>query len=206
MENKLKELTEKLYNEGIEKGKQQANEIIEEAKAEAERILTSAKETAEKLVKDAETEAQGKKQKIESELTLSSKQVLTKIKNDISSLISIQNVDEKVKASFKDKDFLQKLILKVVETWDKDSSTAVDLQLQLPEAYKKDLNTFIKSNCKKQLSKGLEVQFLDTIEEGLKIGPKDSSYTIEFSDESFVNFFNQYLKPMTREVLFGQES
>ena len=41
--NKLQELTQKLYNEGLEKGRSEAERLIAEAKAEAAKILAEAK-------------------------------------------------------------------------------------------------------------------------------------------------------------------
>ena len=38
MENKLQELTQKLYNEGVEKANEEADKIIKEAKAEADKL------------------------------------------------------------------------------------------------------------------------------------------------------------------------
>ena len=42
MQNKLQELTDKLYNEGLSKGRQEGEEILAKAKAEAEAIIAKA--------------------------------------------------------------------------------------------------------------------------------------------------------------------
>ena len=47
MENKIQELTEKIYAEGVEKGK-----------AEADRLVCEAKESAAEIVKKAQAEAE----------------------------------------------------------------------------------------------------------------------------------------------------
>ena len=39
MENKLQELTQKLYDEGLEKGRAEAGKLISDARAEAQKIL-----------------------------------------------------------------------------------------------------------------------------------------------------------------------
>ena len=44
--NKLQELTQKLYNEGLEKGRSEADRLVAEAKAEAAKILAEAKAEA----------------------------------------------------------------------------------------------------------------------------------------------------------------
>ena len=43
MENKLQELTKKLYDEGLEKGRAEADRLVGEAKNEAAKIMKTAK-------------------------------------------------------------------------------------------------------------------------------------------------------------------
>lgn len=44
MQDKLQQLTEKLYNEGLAKGKQEAESLLKSAKEESEKMLSDAKE------------------------------------------------------------------------------------------------------------------------------------------------------------------
>ena len=54
MENiKLQELTEKLYNDGLEKGRSEAERLVAEAKESAAKIIAEAKAEAEADVKVA---------------------------------------------------------------------------------------------------------------------------------------------------------
>lgn len=39
MENKLQQLTQKLYDEGLEKGRAEADKLVADAKAEAQKIV-----------------------------------------------------------------------------------------------------------------------------------------------------------------------
>ena len=57
MQNKLQELTDKLYNEGLSKGKQEGEELVAKARKEAEQIVAKAKEQAEQIVAQAEQKA-----------------------------------------------------------------------------------------------------------------------------------------------------
>ena len=56
MENKIQELTEKIYAEGVEKGK-----------AEADRLVCEAKESAAEIVRKAQAEAEAKQIAAEAE-------------------------------------------------------------------------------------------------------------------------------------------
>ena len=57
MENKLQQLTQKLYDEGLEKGRAEAKRLVSEAKNEAAKIIADAKAEAEAVVKAAEAKA-----------------------------------------------------------------------------------------------------------------------------------------------------
>ena len=51
MENKLQELTQKLYDEGLEKGRAEAGKLISDARAEAQKILAEAQAQADGIVR-----------------------------------------------------------------------------------------------------------------------------------------------------------
>ena len=68
MENKLDILTQKLYNEGVDKARQEAENIINQAKQEAEKIIADAKAKVAQMNADAETEISNLKKKAESEM------------------------------------------------------------------------------------------------------------------------------------------
>ena len=64
MQNKLQELTDKLYNEGLSKGKQEGEEILAKAKVQAEEIVAKAKAEAAAIVAAANKDAEDLKTKV----------------------------------------------------------------------------------------------------------------------------------------------
>ena len=53
MENKIQELTEKLLNEGVEKGKAEAEKIINSANEKSANIINEAKNEADIIISTA---------------------------------------------------------------------------------------------------------------------------------------------------------
>ena len=53
MENKIQELTDKLYHEGVEKGKAEAERLIAAAKEQAAELIAKAQEEAADIVAKA---------------------------------------------------------------------------------------------------------------------------------------------------------
>ena len=55
MDNKLQELTDKLYNEGLSKGKQEAEALKAAAAKESEQIISEARKEADRILEAART-------------------------------------------------------------------------------------------------------------------------------------------------------
>ena len=103
MENKLDILTQKLYNEGVDKARQEAENIINQAKQEAEKIIADAKAKVAQMNADAETEVSNLKKKAESEMTLSARQAITALKQAITNLVAGDVAGDVAKIGFEEK-------------------------------------------------------------------------------------------------------
>lgn len=199
MNEKLQELTNKIYQEGLEKGKKEAEEIVDNARAEAREILKSAKKEAEEIAEKAEKDAAELKKNTESELTLSTKQAITTIRQRISDIMVDQAVDDAVSGTFEDQDFVKSMMLNMAENWDKIEKEGRDVTFFLSEKDHKKLEGFLKKKVAEKIKGGLDINFEEGIKSGFKLGPKDGGYKLSFTDQDFKRFFEQYLRPRTRK-------
>ena len=205
MGNKLQELTQKIYAEGIDKANKEAEEIIAKASEEVEIMKEKAKKEAEQIIENAQKEAQEIKKNVNSEVSLSARQAINTIRQQITELITAKSTGEKIKEAFDDREFLQKIIETVVKNWNPNDTKVMDVSVLLPEKDRKELNAWFTSKQKSLLDAGLELKFDDSMESGFKIGPKEGSYQISFTEEDFDNFFRNYLRPRTMELLYSRE-
>jgi V/A-type H+/Na+-transporting ATPase subunit E len=205
MENKLQELTDKLYNLGIEKARIEAETIVEKARNEAEMHLKNARSQAEAIIENAKKESAELKQKTESELKLSSKQVIASVKNQVTNLVVQDLLSKDIEKALGDNDFIKTVIELMVKKWQPDDAQSIDLQIILPQDKKDNFNKYIKEKINQLLAKGLTVNFEDNFKSGFKIAPKDNSYIINFAQEDFDNFFKSYLRAKTANLLYGEE-
>ena len=113
MENKLQQLTQKLYDEGLEKGRAEAERLVSEAKSEAAKIIADAKAEAEAIVKAAEAKAEDTAKNSMTEIALAGKQAVARIKEEISSLIAAESTFSAVKAANLDPEFVKAMLLSV---------------------------------------------------------------------------------------------
>lgn len=202
MQNKLQELTDKLYEEGLSKGKEEGARILEDARQEAERILAEAREAADGIEEKARKAAAEMQAKVESDLKMASAQALQATRQDIEGLITAKITDAPVSAALADPAFLKKIITSVAERFSTQESS--DLALVLPESLKSELEPFVQGELASILGKGVSASFSKKTAGGFSIGPKDGSYFISLSDETFKSLIANYLRPVTRKFLFEQ--
>lgn len=202
MQTKLQELTEKIYSEGVEKAKLEADAIIKAAQEKAKAIEQEALSKADNIVAEAESKAESLKLHIESELKMSIGQAVAALKQTIANTVCMKAIQPSVKELFGDKEFLKGLIGNLIKGFAEKGT--MDLLLILPEKDRQELETYYKNQLASELNKGLELSFSDGVRSGFKIGPADGSYIISFSDTDFTNFFKDYLRPKTKEILFDK--
>lgn len=201
MQNKLQELTDKLYNEGLSKGKQEGEELLAKAKVQAEEIVSKAQAEAAQIIAAAQKQADEIKSKTASDVRMAANQSLAATKKDIESLVTGKMTDEAVKTNLASADFVKELIKTVAEKFTTDGP--VDLNLILPESLKKDLEPFVSKELSKILGTGVEASFSKKVAGGFKIGPKGDGWFVSFTDETFNELISEYLRPATKKLLFG---
>lgn len=199
--DKLQELTQKLYNEGLSKGKEEGEAILSKAKADAAEIVKNAREEADAILEKARKDAQDFRAKMEGDVKMSSTQTLQATRAAIEKLIIAQAVDKPVSEALSSADFVKGIITAVAQRF--SAQEPADLSLVLPEKLQKDLEPYIKGELAKTLGKGVEASFSKNVAGGFKIGPKDGSYFISFTEDSFQELIGEYLRPATKKILFG---
>lgn len=202
MENKLQELTDKLYNEGLSKGKKEGEEILANARKEAADIVAAAQKEADEIRAKAEKEAADFKVKVTGDLKMAASQSIQATKKDIEDLVVFKMNAAAVEKSLSEEAFVKEIIKAVAQKF--DSENAADLELVLPESLKASLEPFVKGELTSILKGGVNATFTKKITGGFTIGPKDGGYFISLTDETFKELISEYLRPATRKLLFGE--
>lgn len=203
MDNKLQELTSKIYSEGVEKAKLEADSIINSAKKTAEESVNKAKAEAEKIILEAKNNADEIIRNSRAEMKMSVNQSVSDVKQKLTDLITTKVVSGAVENSFSDKDFMKKIIEISVKNFFSDPSKGMDIEVSIPADQRNELENHLKSNVRSLLNGGLNIVPDGNLENGFKIGPADGSYKLSFTEKDFENFFKKYMRPKTAELLFG---
>ena len=201
MQNKLQELTDKLYNEGLSKGKQEGEELLAKAKVQAEEMVAKAEAEAAQIVAAAQKQADEIRSKVASDIRMASTQSLAATRKDIETLVVGKMTGVPVKKALSSADFVKEIIKTVAEKFTTDGP--VDLSLVLPESLQKELEPFVNAELAKTLNAGVEASFSKKVSGGFRIGPKEGGYFVSFTDETFDELISEYLRPATKKILFG---
>lgn len=200
MDNKIQELTEKIYYEGVEKGNEEAKRIIENAHTQEDVIINEAKTKAAHILNEAGKRSQELKKNTEAELKLSGRQTIDALKTEITNLITGSICNSSVKAVFADKEFIQKLILSLVSNYAKKGTYT--LLVENAEEVRK----YLESNTKGILDKKIKIEQVNEIRTSFCLMPADGSYKISFGEEEFINYFKEFLRPQVMKLLFEQDA
>ena len=199
--DKLQELTQKLYEEGLAKGKQDGEALLQKAQSEAEGIVKQAQEEAEAILAKARKDAEDFKVKVEGDVKMAAQQAVQATRTDIENLVVSKVVDGTVDKALANEDYIKGIITAVAQKFSADEPA--DLSLVLPESLKKSLEPFVKNELGKLLGKGVDATFSKKVAGGFKIGPKDGGYFVSLTDDTFKELIGSYLRPATKKLLFG---
>ena len=206
MENKLEQLTRKLYDEGLSKGRSEAEALIAKAQSEAAQIVADARAKADALLKTAEHNAEELRKNTQTEIMLASRQAVNTLKQQIEKLVVMKSVAPSVGSINVDPNFIQEMLLTVARNWNGTMSGKIELRALLPAEQKEAFDRLIAQSADQALHDGLEIIYDNGVKSGFKIGPKDGSYYISFRDADFDALLMDYLRPKVAELLFSEPS
>ena len=197
MDSKIKELTDKIYHEGVEKGNQEAAQILAKAKQQSDEMLATAQAEAQRIVSDAQRQAADLTKNTQSELKLYAEQVVSSTQSTIADSLTDRIVRDNVQAMTTDADFMQKLMLAIVQQW------TVGEPMVIETANAEALEKYMLGNAKALLDSGqVTIRTRATQGAGFSVAPADGSYKVNFGEEEVVNFFKSFLRPRLVEELF----
>ena len=192
----LEELTNKIYAEGVEKGKAEAQTIIAEAEKQAAALKAQAEAEAKNIVAKAEQKAAELDKNTRSELKMFAERSVNALRTEVTNLICGQIASESVKAATADKAFMQSIIVKMAESMAKDGNVTIDAKDA--EALQK----YFAANAKEALNKGVKINEVKGLKTDFAIAPANGGYKLTFGDKEFEAYFKNFLRDQLIELLF----
>ncbi len=193
---KIQELTDKLYREGVEKGAAEGHRLVEQAQAEAARLMEDARKEAESIVAKARRQAQETEENTKSELRLYAGQALEALKSEIVNVMSDKLVSDTVDGLLTDKDFMGSFMVALARNWADGGG------LVISAADAAGLTAYFKAKAKNLLDKGVRIEKVNGKEAAFSVAPADGAYKVNFGKDEFEAYFKEFLRPKLVEMLF----
>jgi V/A-type H+-transporting ATPase subunit E len=198
MENKVQEITEKIYREGVEKGETEAQQIIAEAESKKSEMLKLAQQEAEKIIAHAHKEADELSKHTHSELQMYAGRAVDALKNEITNLIADSLVHITVKETINN-EWLQKLMLTLA------THLAEQEALVIQTADAESLTQYFVKHAQALLNKNVKIEQVNGKKTDFAIIPAEKGYKIQFGETEFADFFKEFLRPKLVELLFAKK-
>lgn len=198
----MQALTDKLYQDGLSKGKEEGERLLQEAKAQASRIVESAQEQAKEIVEKARKEAEDLKNNTLTEIKITSRQMISTLKEEVENHLMQRSLAPALHSAMEQVEFVQLVIVKAMECFKPAEHNGLSLELLLPEDYRNRFDKFLEGQLGADLKAGLEVKFDGERKGGFKIVNKTEGYQLSFTEEDFMALFEEYARPRIKQLLF----
>ena len=196
MENKIQELTDKIYREGVEKGNEEARRLVKNAQNEALQIVENAKKEADLILTAAKKSSDEMEEHTKSELKLFANQAVNALKSEVANLITDKIVHASVQDMLKDKEVMNAFLLSLASQWSANENIVIS------SSDAESLKAYFQVKAKELLDKGVAIEQVNGQKALFSISPANGAYKVNFGEEEFENYFKSFLRPQLVEMLF----
>ncbi len=202
MSVQLKELLEKIKQEGVREAEQQADQVKKEAERKASQIVANAKQEAAAHLEKAKAEASQFEHASKEAIKQAGRDLVLSVKSEIKRLVELILLAEIREAV--DSQFLKDALIALLQAWGKEREEQI--QILLPEKSAEDIRQYILGKLKAEVKKGVEISPSAQIGVGFRIAEKDGSAYYDFTDRGLTEYLMEYLNPKLTELLSEGES
>lgn len=196
MDSQIQALTEKVYQEGVLKGEQEAAKILADANAQAEQVERDARARAEQIIADAQRSASELKSNTERELKLNASKLIEATKASIVDVLAGRIAGDSVQALTANPELLQRVVLEIAKGFDLKHG------VEITSNQAEELKAYFAQNAKALLEEGLTIKQVAGKATQYTIRPQNGSFKVEIGEQEFVELFKSILRPQLAQELF----
>lgn len=214
----VEELIERLRDEGVKAGNQEASKVLEEAEHKAQQIIEQAKTQASDILSNARSEIETEQNAARESLRIAIRDTTLELEQELKSRFDA-HVRRLVSKELEDKEFLKKLILAIagVATYNLSKDQYLDLLLtsELFEFEEEDVNLtklgkerlryFILGITGDMLREGIELSPSRDINKGIRIKLAGEDLEIDLTENAISDLLLKYILPRYKEIVTGVE-
>ncbi|WP_420599992.1 ATPase [Neptuniibacter sp.] len=212
----VEELIEKLRQQGVDKGQQEASKLVEEAEHRADWLLSQAHQEAEQIVSKARAAANNLRQSGEDALRIAARDMHLEVRETLSHSFSDQ-VERLVAQQMDNEAFMRKLILSLVDKASQDHGIADAEKMEVllpddfigldelrrnPKEYREGvLSQFVQSLAAEQMREGISFDLHDG--QGIRVRLSGEEVEVDLSGDAIAKLLLKHLQPRFRAIIEG---
>ena len=197
MEMELKDIINKIKEEGVTEAEKKADEIISEAEGKAKNTVEAAEKEKAEIIKRANKEAEKLQKNGEEAIRQSARDVLLGLRENIIALFD--KVMKKDIAEQLSPEVMKEMIARLADSIGKKEGTGVEVLLS--EKDEKILEELIIGTLKREAKKGITLKVNAAVEHGFRIGEKGGNTYYDFTDDAIAEAFKSYLNQQMIQIL-----
>jgi len=197
MAEELKELLEKIQEEGVKAAENKAKSIEEKAAKEAESILAKARKDAEKIISESAQKVARMEKSTKDSLKQAGRDVVLGLRKEINSLL------DKIITSRIDQALTPTELVSIIKLIAKESKDNEKQEITV-SLNKKNLEIIEKSllkELKEETKKGIILKPSEEIRGGFIISYDKGKSYYDFTDTALTEYIGSYIKPKLAEIL-----
>lgn len=210
------ELIERLRDEGVAKGREEAERIVADAEARARWLVSQAQDEATELVDKARAEAKSLTRSAEDALQVAARDMLLSLRERLSYRFAGE-VRRLISTEMQETDTLKKLILAVAARQAELLGDEQEVELLLPrqvldvaeidndpgDLAEGELTNLVLGLTDGMLREGITIKVAETDQEGLIAKLVDDEIEVEVTTDAVAAMLLEHLQPRFRALLEG---
>lgn len=199
MPEEIKELIEKIQQEGILAAQNQARQIEEEAQKKAKEIVLRAEAQAQKIISDAKVAAAKTEDAAKVSLKQAGRDTLLTLKKEINAVLE-RIIGLRAKEALSPHE-LAKIIASLIKEYTGKEKAGIEVLLKKEDLEKLEKELF--AELKETAKKGITLKPQEDITAGFIISFDAGKSHFDFTDKALAGYIAGYLQPKLAEILNG---
>jgi len=202
----VKELIERLKNDGVTEGKKQADEILKKAKEDAARIKADAKTERDALLKETKETIEKDKRMTEESLKKAVRDTELELASGLKKAFEM-HVKRLVSKELHEEAFLRQLLASIVGSAAEKIPADQSLEILVPEKVldSEGLKAFVRRETSEMLRQQVELKPSSKLSGGIKVKLVGEDVVFDFSDDALADLILKHLLPRYRAIVQGIE-
>jgi V/A-type H+-transporting ATPase subunit E len=210
----VQNLIDKLKNDGVSQGREEAERLVAEARAEAMNIVDQARQEAQEIVAGARKEAEQIETNGKQALQLASRDAALRFKEQLQQEFG-GRLSKLVGQSLQDPELIRQMIVEITsataprsqgqDSQDRAGGDSGNMQLLVSAGNDSQANEkleqLVRSVSGDMLSEGVEVKVAGEPESGVRIKLVEQDVEIELTETAITKWLMRFLAPRFRSII-----